>query len=434
MTVKGMKTNEDKTIELEIAVGKEEFGAALDAAFKKNVKRIQVPGFRRGKAPRKMIEKMYGEGIFYEEAVNNTYPAAYEAAVKEKGLDVVGRASVNIEDDITPEGYTFKATVAVKPEVEMGDYKGLEAEKVIHEVTNEEIDKEVERQRDQAGRMVTVENRAAENGDTAVIDFEGFIDDVAFAGGKGENYSLTLGSNKFIPGFEEQVVGKNVGEAFDVKVSFPEDYHVDDLKGKPALFKCKLNELRMKELPALDDEFAKDVSEFDTLEELRADIRKKLQEKSDEEAQNNVENHLMETVCNNMKVDIPQAMFDERIDEMVREFELRLRSQGMNLETYLKFAGMEIDDFRKTYEASAQEQVRTKLALQKIVALENIEPTQEEVEKQYEELSESYNMTAEKVKQLLSEDTLKENIAMGKALDLVRDSAVIKEVKEEKNA
>lgn len=432
MTVKGMKTNEDKTVELEITVSKEEFGAAVDAAFKRNAKKIQVPGFRRGKAPRKMIEKMYGEGVFYEEAVNNTYPAAYEAAVAEKELEIVGRASIDIEGEVTAEGYTFKATVAVKPEVELGDYKGLQVEKTVHEVTDDEVNQEIERQRDQAGRMITVEDRASQNGDTAVIDFEGFVDDVPFAGGKGEDYPLVLGGGKFIPGFEEQVVGKAVGEEFDVKVTFPENYHADELKGKPAVFKCKLNELRCKELPALDDEFAKDVSEFDTLEELRSDIRKKLQDKSDEEAQNNVENKLMETVCGNMKVDVPQCMFDERIDEMVREFELRLRSQGMDLPTYLKYAGMEMDAFRKTYEASAQEQVRTKLALQKIVELEKIESTDEDVEKQYEELSKSYGMDVAKVKQLLSVETLKENIAMGKALDLVRDSAVVKDVKEKK--
>lgn len=432
MTVKGMKTNEDKTVELEITVSKEEFGAAVNAAFKKNAKKIQVPGFRRGKAPRKMIEKLYGEGVFYEEAVNNTYPAAYEAAVAEKELDIVGRASIDIDGEVTADGYTFKATVAVKPEVELNDYKGLEAEKSIHEVTEDEINQEIERLRDQAGRMVSVEDRVSQDGDTAVIDFEGFVDDVPFAGGKGEDYPLVLGSNKFIPGFEEQVVGKKLDEEFDVKVTFPENYHAEELKGKPALFKCKLKELRCKELPALDDEFAKDVSEFETLAELREDVKKKLQEKNDEEAQNNVENSLMETVCGNMKVDIPRCMFDERIDEMVREFELRLRSQGMDLPTYLKYAGMELDAFRKTYEASAQEQVRTKLALQKIVELEKIEPTEEDVEKQYEELSHSYGMDVAKVKQLLSVETLKENIAMGKALDLVRDSAVVKEVKEKK--
>lgn len=429
MTVVEMKTNEDKTVELQVRVSAEEFGAAVDAAFKKNGKRIQVPGFRRGKAPRKMIEKMYGEGVFYEEAINNTYPPAYEKAVEEKGLEPVGRASVDIDGEVTADGYTFKATVAVKPEVVLGEYKALKVEKQLHEVTDAEVDAEVERRRDQVGRMVAVENRAAQDGDTAVINFDGSVDGVAFDGGKGEDYPLVLGSGSFIPGFEEQVVGKALNEEFDVNVTFPENYHAENLKGKAALFKCLLKELKCKELPELDDEFAKDVSDFDTLAELRDDIRKHLQEKNDEQSQTDVENKLMETICENMQVEIPQVMFDARIDEMVREFEYRLRSQGMNLETYLQYTGMEMESFRKTYEASAKEQVTTRLALEKIVKLENIQPTDEDVEKQYAELAESYKMPVEKTKLLLTEETLRENIAMGKALDLVRDSAVVTEVK-----
>lgn len=430
MTVNGIKTNEDKTVELEITVGAEEFGKAVDAAFKKNGKKIQVPGFRRGKAPRKMIEKMYGEGVFYEDAVNATYPAAYEEAVKEKELDVVGRASIEIEDEVSMDGYTFKATVAVKPEVALKQYKGLKAEKTVHEVTDEEVMSELTKRQDQAGRMVAVEGRASQKGDTAVIDFEGFVDGVAFAGGKGTDHPLELGSNSFIPGFEDQVEGKNVGEEFDVNVTFPENYHADELKGKAATFKCQLKELRHKELPELDDEFAKDVSEFDTLNELKESIRKDLQEHSDEHAQSELENKLMEIVCNEMEVDIPRCMFDTRIDEMIREFEFRLQSQGMNLPLYLQYSGMDMDAFRQTYEAAAQEQVRTRLALEKIVEVEKIVPTEEEIDKQYEELSKSYRMDVDRVKTLLTREALLENIAMGKALDLVRDSAEVTEVKE----
>lgn len=430
MTVNGIKTNEDKTVELEITVGAEEFGKAVDAAFKKNGKKIQVPGFRRGKAPRKMIEKMYGEGVFYEDAVNATYPAAYEEAVKEKELDVVGRASIEIEDEVSMNGYTFKATVAVKPEVALKQYKGLKAEKTVHEVMDEEVMSELTKRQDQAGRMVAVEGRASQKGDTAVIDFEGFVDGVAFAGGKGTDHPLELGSNSFIPGFEDQVEGKNVGEEFDVNVTFPENYHADELKGKAATFKCQLKELRHKELPELDDEFAKDVSEFDTLNELKESIRKDLQEHSDEHAQSELENKLMEIVCNEMEVDIPRCMFDTRIDEMIREFEFRLQSQGMNLPLYLQYSGMDMDAFRQTYEAAAQEQVRTRLALEKIVEVEKIVPTEEEIDKQYEELSKSYRMDVDRVKTLLTREALLENIAMGKALDLVRDSAEVTEVKE----
>ncbi|MBE6907433.1 MAG: trigger factor [Ruminococcaceae bacterium] len=427
MSVKSVKTNEDKKVELEIAVSAEDFNKAVDAAFKKNGKKINVPGFRKGKAPRKMVEKMYGEGMFFEEAVNNTYPAAYQAAVKEANIDPVDRADIEIMEVSKENGYTFKATVTVKPEVTLEGYKGIEVEKKVSVVTDEEVDAEIGRQREQNARVIAVEGRAAANGDTAVIDFEGFVDDVAFEGGKGTDYSLVLGSNSFIPGFEDQVAGHNVGESFEVNVTFPEDYHAEELKGKAAMFKVTMKELKMKELPELDDEFAKDVSEFDTLDELKADISKKLQEKKDEQSDTDVENKLMEAVANKMVVDIPDCMFESRVDEMLRDFEYRLQSQGMDLKNYLQYTGMELDAFRKTFRPQAEAQVKTRLALEKIVELEKIEPTSDEVEAEYLNIAQQYKMEVEKVKGIVPTSDIKSGLAMNKALDIVRENAKISE-------
>lgn len=428
MTVKSMQVNEDKTVTIEVSVEAEAFSKAVDEAYRKNSKRMQVPGFRRGKAPRKMIEKMYGTGVFYEDAVNATYPAAYEAAIDEKNIEPVDRASVEILD-VNEQGYTFKATVAVKPEVSLKEYKGLKAEKEAAEVTENEINNELERRREHNGRMVSVEDRAAQNGDTAVIDFEGFADGVPFAGGKGEKHPLELGSNSFIPGFEEQVVGKKIGEEFEVNVTFPADYHAEELKGKAVVFKCKLHEIKVKELPELDDEFAKDISEFDTLDELRADIRAKMTEDKESKAQSALEDNLLEQVCEGMTADIPACMFESRVDEMVKDFEYRLQSQGMNLKHYLGYTGSDLESFRKSFAPQAEAQVKTRLALEEIVRLEKFVPTAEEIEQEYEKIAKSYNMEVEKIRPLLPQKDIEHNIAMGKALDLVRDSAVVSEGK-----
>ena len=430
MSVTSMKTNDDKRVELEIKVDAETFEKAVDAAFKRNSKRMNVPGFRRGKAPRKMIERLYGEGVFYEEAVNNTYPAAYEDAVKEKGIEPVDRADIEVMQ-VGKDGYSFKATVTVKPEVSIEGYKGIEVEKKVAQATDAEVDAELSRMQAQNGRVIAVEGRAAQDGDTAVIDFEGFVDGKAFEGGKGEKYPLELGSNSFIEGFEGQVVGHNVGDEFEVNVTFPENYHAEELKGKPAVLKCKLHELKTKDLPALDDEFAKDVSEFDTLDELKADLKKKAQERHDSRSETETENKLMEAVCAKMTVDIPQCMYERRIDEMVREFEYRLQSQGLNLQTYLQYAGMELESFRKTYAAQAEAQVKTRLALEKIAELEKLAATEEEINGELLKIAGNYNMDVERVRKIVSPEDVAHNLAMGKALDLVRDSAVITEVKEE---
>ena len=427
MSVKSVKTNEDKKVELEIAVSAEDFNKAVDAAFQKNGKKINVPGFRKGKAPRKMIEKMYGEGMFFEEAVNNTYPAAYQAAVQEVGIEPVDRADIEVMEVSKENGYTFKATVTVKPEVTLEGYKGIEVEKKVSVVTTEEVDAEIGRQREQSARVIAVEGRAAANGDTAVIDFEGFVDGVAFEGGKGTDYSLELGSNSFIPGFEDQIVGHNAGETFEVNVTFPEEYHAEELKGKAAMFKVTVKELKMKELPELDDEFAKDVSEFDTLEELKADISRKLQEKKDEQSDTDVENKLMEAVANKMVVEIPECMFESRVDEMLRDFEYRLQSQGMDLKNYLQYTGMELDAFRKTFRPQAEAQVKTRLALEKIVELEKIEPTSDEVEAEFLNIAQQYKMEVEKVKGIVPTSDIKSGLAMNKALDIVRENAKISE-------
>ena len=410
--------------ELEFTVSPEEFEKACQKVYQRRVKKIEIPGFRKGKAPRKTIEKLYGEGFFYEEAVNDLYPGAVQEAVKESELEIVCPPEVEVTEVSHEKGVTFKAICTVKPEVTVKDYKGIKAAKEVKEVTDEDVNAEIDRMRDRNGRTITVEDRPAQNGDTVVIDFEGFMDGVAFEGGKGEKFSLTLGSGQFIPGFEDQVVGHSTGEEFDINVTFPEEYHAENLKGKPAVFKIKLHEINAKELPEADDEFAKDVSEFDTLDELKADIRKKLEDANERTASNEFENKLIDTVIENMEGEIPTEMYEVRIDEMVRDFEYRLQSQGMSLDLYLQYTGMNRTSFRKTFEAQAQRQVKIRLALEKIVEMENIVPTEEEVNKEYERLAEGYKMDVERLKGLIPAADVTKDVAVNKAVDLIRDSAV----------
>ncbi len=425
MSLVSNKKTDNNLVELEIKVDAEAFEAALQRAYKKNVGKIQVPGFRKGKAPRKIIEKMYGKECFYEDAVNDIYPIEYAAAVKEAGIDPVDHPDVEVVS-LDENGLVFKAKVVVKPEVEVTNYKGIEVKKTIAAVTEEEINSEIDRLRDRNGRLVNVDDRAAANGDNTLIDFEGFVDGVAFEGGKGENYPLTLGSNQFIPGFEDQIVGHKVGEEFDVNVPFPAEYHVPELAGKDSVFKVKLNEIRVRELPEADDEFAKDVSEFDTLDELKADIKAKLTETKEKAANTDVENKLIDTVIDNMKADIPAVMFDHAVDNMVHDFEHRLASQGMTLELYLQYTGFDMDSFKKQFEDQAQKQVKIRLALEKIVELENIAPTEEELNAEFENMAKTYSMDIEKVKELVPVEELSADIAVQKAIDLVKESAVIK--------
>ena len=421
------KTETANRVELEVEVDAATFEAAVQRAYKKNAASIAVPGFRKGKAPRNMIEKLYGTGVFYEDAMNDVYPVALDAAISESGYEYV---EDKIDLDVVSvgaEGLVFKAVITVKPEVEVGEYKGLKASKKVEAVSDEDVDAELARLQDRNSRLVTVEDRAAADGDTVNFDFEGFVDDVAFEGGKGENYTLTLGSGQFIPGFEEQIVGKSIDEEFDVNVTFPEEYHAEELKGKPAVFKCKLHEIKTKELPELNDDFAKDVSEFDTLDELKADIRKAHEERAAKEADAAFENALLDQLAEGLKADIPQAMFDRRIDDMVQDFGYRMQSQGLDLDTYLKYTGMDMDAFRDGFKEQADKQVKIRLALEKIAALENIEVTEEDENAEYDRIAEMYKMEVEKVKAILNANDMKKDLAVGKALDLVKETAVIEE-------
>lgn len=420
---------ETNKYELIVTIDADAFEAAVEKAYRKSVKKISVPGFRPGKAPRKMIEKLYGEGVFFEDAVNDLYPSALASAVEEAKLELVDRPEVEITKIEKADGVEFKATCIVKPEVEVSDYKGIKAEKTVKTVTDEDLNGELNKMADRNARVVSVEDRAAENGDITVIDFEGFVDGKAFDGGKAEGFSLTLGSGQFIPGFEDQVVGHNVEDEFDVNVEFPAEYQAEELAGKPAVFKVKLHEIKTRQLPAIDDEFVKDVSEFDTLDQLKEDITKKLQEQYDKSADTEVENQLIDAVIANMKTEIPEVMFENRVDESVREFEYRLQSQGMNLELYLQYTGMEMDAFRKTFREQAEKQVKIRLALEKIVELENIQPSAEEIAAEYDKMAENYKMEVEKIKGYIPEKDLVKDLAVNKAIDLIKDSAEIVEKK-----
>lgn len=420
---------ETNKYELEIKVDAAGFEAALQKAYLQNKNKIQVPGFRKGKAPRKLIEKMYGVEVFYEDAINASYPEALEEAVKEAELELVDRPEVEVTAVNKEDGYTFKATCIVKPEVEISDYKGIKVTKTVNPVDDAEIAAEIDRMRDRNARTITVEGRAAEMGDTVVFDFDGSLDGVPFEGGKAEDFSLELGSGQFIPGFEEQMVGHNAGEEFEVNVTFPENYHAEELKGKPAVFKINLHEIKGKELPELDDEFAKDVSEFDTLDELKADLKAKAEERNKKAADEQVENDLVDAVVANMKAEIPEVMFENRTQESVNEFAYRLQSQGMSLDLYLQYSGMTVDALKESFRAQAEKQVKIRLALEKIVELEKIEPSEEDLNEQYQKMAEQYNMEADKLKEIVPADDISKDLAMNKAIDLIRDSAVISEKK-----
>lgn len=426
MSLVSANKTETNHYELEVKVEKEQFEEALTKAFKKNAPKMTVPGFRKGKAPRHLIEKLYGENVFFEDAVNMSYPDAYAQAIEAADITPVAEAEVEITE-ISKDGYTFKAKVIVKPEVEVENYKGIEATKELHKVTEEEINEAIDKQRERNARIISVEGRAAENGDNAIIDFEGFVDGKAFEGGKGEQYPLTLGSGQFIPGFEEQIIGHNIGDEFDVTVTFPTEYHAEELAGKEAIFKCKLHELKTRELPELDDEFVKDVSEFDTLEELKKDTEAKLQEQSDKAAQDALENQLIDTVIENLKAEIPEVMYENSINNMVADFEYRLQMQGMDLNTYLQYTGMEMESFRKTFREQAERQVKIRLALEKIAENEKLEASEEEVNEEYAKLSDQYGIEAEKVKTFIPEKDLIKDIVVNKAIDFVKDNAKVKE-------
>ena len=423
---------EKSMVELQFSIDAETFKAAVNNAFKREGKKYAIPGFRKGKAPRHMIEKMYGSDIFHYDAVNDLFPEAYEAAVKEAKIDVVGRPDPEVVSMSEADGVVLKVKVAVKPEVELGEYAGLTVTKEAKNVNEADVDAEVKRMQDRNGRLLTREG-AAENGDTVDIDFEGFVDGKAFEGGKAEHYSLVLGSGSFIPGFEDQVVGHSAGEEFDVNVKFPEEYGAAELAGKDATFKIKLHEVKYKELPSLDDDFAKDVSEYDTLDELKDSIRNNIKTNLDKQAEQKVENDLMDQVIANMKADIPDAMIDSRIDELVQDFEYRISQQGLKLADYLKYMGMNIEQFRAQFKEQADKQVKMRLAMEAIVAKEGITASDEEFEEEVKRIADAYKMEADKVKSIVDAAAVKADLAINKAIDFVKEKAnvVTAEPKEE---
>jgi trigger factor len=427
MSLKTAEKKETNRVELVVEVDAARFEEAVAKAYKKNIGRMNVPGFRKGKAPRPFVEKIYGKGVFYEDAVNALYPEALDEAIKESGYEYV-EDKIDLDvDKVGEEGLVFRAVITVKPEVELGDYKGLKVTKKSAAVSDEDVDAELKKVQERNARLVSVEGRAAENGDTVTFDFEGFVDGEPFEGGKAENYTLVLGSGQFIPGFEEQLVGKSVDEEVDVNVTFPADYHAAELAGKPAVFKCKVHEIQVKELPELNDDLAKDTSDFDTLDELKADLRGKLEHQREHEVEDAFETQLLDKLLEGFKAEVPEAMYTHRIDDSVRDFGYRLQAQGLTLDTYLQYTGMDMEAFRAGFREQAEKQVKCRLALEKVAALENIEPTAEDLEAEYTKYAEQYSMDIEKVKSLVPESELKKDLAVAKAMDLLKESADVTE-------
>lgn len=425
MALKSSNKVDTNTYEIEVTVSSDAFKEACKQAYLKGKKNIQLPGFRKGKATQGMIEKMYGEGAFYEEALDIVYPEAVSSAIEEAELKVVD-APFDLEIPVMSkeEGVEMKMKVTTYPEVKLGEYKGLKAVKLPTEATDEDVENELKQMQERNSRLIDVTDRNAEMGDTATIDFEGFTDGVAFEGGKGENYPLELGSGSFIPGFEEQVAGHAVDEEFDVNVTFPEEY-AEELAGKDAVFKCKIHEIKTKELPELDDEFAKDVSEFDTLDEVKEDLKKQIAEKKEKDAKIDLENQLLEQVVENMEVEIPECMFTKRTDEMVQEYNYRLQMQGLNLETYLQYMGQDMDTFKESFKEGAEKQVKVSVALAAIMETENIEVSDEEIDAEAAKIGEQYGMDVDQVKKAVPAEQLTEDIKRNKAVDLIVESAVI---------
>ena len=415
---------EKNRYELQFSVDKATFDAAVNAVYRKQVKNIAVPGFRKGKAPRSIIEKMYGTGVFYEDAINDLIPDAYTEALKEAAIDAVGQPEFDVVS-IDENGLVLSAKVYVKPEVEIKDYLGIEVEKEVVAVSDEDVDREIETIRERNSREIDVTDRPAEMGDTTVIDFEGFCDGVAFEGGKGTDYALKLGSGSFIPGFEEQIVGKSIDEEFDVNVTFPEEYHAADLAGKPSVFKVKIHAITKVELPELDDDFAKDVSEFDTFAEYKADVKAKIEKRHEASAENAVEDKLVEALIEKLEADIPEPMFVAETENFVRDYDTRLRSQGLDLNTYFKYTGMNLDSLREQMRPQAERQVKARLALEKIAALENLEATEEDINAEYEKIATAYGIEIDQVKASIDSDAIAADMKVQKAMELVKEKAVV---------
>ncbi len=424
MSLKSSNKVETNRYEITVEVDGETFEKEVNRVYKKEVKRINIPGFRKGKAPRALIEKEYGSQVFYEDAMKALYPEALENAVKEAGLTLVRD---KIELDVVEagkDGFVFKAVVTVEPELSIDNYKGIGYVPMSLEITEDDIDNDVKRVQERNSRLVPVEGRAAENGDIAVIDFEGFLNGEAFDGGKAENYSLTLGNGQFIPGFEEQIVGHNIDEEFTINVTFPEDYQADELAGKETEFKIKLHEIKKRELPEVDDEFIKDVSEFDNVADYRNDIKQKLEKSRKEEAENSKNNQIAEKLAGLLVAEIPEAMYENQIDNLIGEFEMNLRAQGLDINTYMQYVGVDEDGLREQYRERAESQVKVRLALKAVADIENIAVTDDEIDEEYKRVAEAYNVDVDRVKSAFSTEDIANDLKSKKAMELVRENAV----------
>lgn len=425
---------EKSMAKITITVDADAFEEAMVKSYNKNKKNISIQGFRKGKAPRKMVEKLYGPEVFYEDAANFAIPDAYEEAAKESGLEIVSRPEIDVVEIEKGKDFVFTATVAVKPEVTLGDYKGIEVEKKTVKVMAADVNAEIDKVREQNSRMITVENRGIKKDDTAVIDFEGFVDGEPFQGGKGEDYSLVIGSHSFIDTFEDQLVGKKAGEEVDVNVTFPEEYHEASLKGKPALFKVTVKEIKKKELPKLDDEFASEVSEFETLKEYKASVKKNLTERRKEEAKREKENEVVEKVVENITVELPEPMIDEQTQQMIQEFAGRLSSQGLSFDQYMQMTGMTADALMGQMKPKAEKRIRTRLALEAIVDAEKIKATAKDIDKEIENMANMYQMEVDKIKEMIGDaekEQIGKDLAVQKAVDFVVKNAVEVEPAEE---
>ena len=418
---------EKNMAKLTIEVSAEELDKAMEKAYQKQKSRISLPGFRKGKAPRKMIESMYGKGVFMEDAVNSLVPQEYTKALGECDLEIVSQPEINVTQMEPGKALIFTADVAVKPEVTLGDYKGVEVPKSEIAVTDEEVDAEVKKEQDKNARTVAVEDRAAANGDITTIDFEGFVDGVAFEGGKGTDYALTLGSGTFIPGFEDQLVGANTGDHVEVKVTFPEEYQAKELSGKEAVFQCDVKKIETKEVPELDDEFAKDVSEFDTLAEYKEDVKKKLTEKKEKEARTAKENAAVDKAIENAQMDIPELMTKTECRQMMDDFSRRMQQQGLSMEQYFQFTGQSMDKMMEDMKPQALKRIQTRLVLEKVAEAENIQPSEEEITEEIQKMADAYKMEADKIREAIGEsglEQMKKDMAVQKAVTVIADAAV----------
>ena len=422
MSLKNSTKTKENTYEVEVSVDAETFAKAVNKAYKKQVKNINVPGFRKGKAPKSIIEKMYGEGVFYEDAMQDCYPEALDAAAKEAELNVIAVDSLEALD-ASKDGFTFKATVITYPVIDINDYKGITVTKKSTRVTKKLIDEEIEKVRDRNSRMITVEDGEVVDGDMVVIDFEGMKDGVAFEGGKADNYNLKIGSGNFIPGFEEQIIGHKTGEEFTITVKFPEDYQAEELKGADAEFKINLHEIKRKELPELDDEFVKDVSDKETLDEYKEEIKETVKKRLEDEQKKDIEDQVITKLCDSVEGEIPEQMYDNAVNEMIQEFDMRLRSQGMDFNTYMKYMGATPDTLKEMYRPDAERRVKLRLALEKIAEKENFEITAEELDAEYNRLAEQYKMDVEEVKKAINDESLSADLKTQKAMDFAVDNS-----------